>query len=195
MTRGNIKGSGIGEFAAWYLREVDADRMRAAVRRLPRELGSLLDADHDRLGLLASRWYPAEVVHGILDGMLEGMTPTQIEDLVLRAGAATVAGFRRGVYKILFSWLMTPERYGRLVQAAWQRNYDTGHVESTILGPRRHRGLVHGWASHHRFLCKHNVAVKAEIYRAMGCDNVRIEHRYCVEDGDDACGSILVWGE
>lgn len=192
---GRIRGSSVGEFAAWYLREVDEERMRAAARKLAPELRALIDVDHPRLGLLPSRWYPAGVVHGVLDGILEGVSQADAEALVLRAAEATVEGLRRGVYKILFSWFLTPERYGWLVQTAWERNYDTGRVEATILGERRHRGLVHDWASHHPFLCKLNVAVKAEIYRAMRCKDVRITERYCVCEGDRACGSILEWSE
>lgn len=192
-SRGRIKGSAVGEFAAWYLREVDPDRMRRAAASLAPELRALIDVDHERLGLLPSRWYPAEVVHGVLDGVVDGLSRPQTEELVLRAATATVDGLRRGVYRILFSWFLTPERYGRLVQTAWERNYDTGFVEATVVGERRHRGLVQQWASHHPFLCKLNVAVKAEIYRAMGCKDVRIAERYCVSEGDPACGSILEW--
>jgi hypothetical protein len=192
-TRGRIKGSAIGEFVAWYLREVDAPRMRAAALALPDEHRALLDIPHERLGLLPSRWYPAELIHGMLDGMLTGMAPGAIDALIERAGAATVDGMRRGVYKLLFSWFLTPERYGKLVQAAWERNYDNGWVESTILDARRHRGIVHEWSAHHPFLCRLNVAVKAEMYRAMGCKRLRIEQRYCVDDGDPSCGSIIAW--
>ncbi|MBC8072605.1 MAG: hypothetical protein IAG13_30060 [Deltaproteobacteria bacterium] len=193
--RGRIKGAAIGEFVAWYLREEDAPRMRTAALALPPEHRTLLVIDHERLGLLASRWYPAELIHAVLDGMLAGIDRAQVEPLIERAAVATVAGMRRGVYKLLFSWFLTPERYGKLVQAAWERNYDNGSVESTILDARRHRGVVHGWTAHHWFSCRLNVAVKAEIYRAMGCRGVRIEERFCVHDGDPSCGSVIAWEE
>jgi hypothetical protein len=190
---GRIKGSGIGEFVAWYLTTVDGSRLRKATAALPPEHAALIDPAHERLGLLASRWYPDALIHRLLDVMLAGMSKPEIDDLVQRAAVATVEGMRRGVYKILFSWFLTPERYGKLVQAAWERNYETGRVESTVIGVRRHKGVVVGWESHHWFLCRLNVAVKAEIYRAIGCKGVVIEQRYCRDDGDDACGSIIGW--
>jgi hypothetical protein len=72
-------------------------------------------------------------------------------------------------------------------------NYDAGRVENEVLGPRRHRGSVHEWNSHHPLLCRMHCAIKAEIYTAMGCKHAQIERRFCRSDGDPGCGSIIVW--
>lgn len=88
---------------------------------------------------------------------------------------------------------MTPGRYAKIVSRIWRLNYDTGYVETEVMGPTRHRGVVHDWAGHHPFLCRVNVAIKASIYRAMGCRGVRIESRSCINDGDASCGSIISW--
>ena len=121
------------------------------------------------------------------------MTAQEQLDLAFKAGEGSTDVLRNGVYKVLFGWFLTPGRFARLVKMMWKLNYDSGWVENVELGPKGHKGIVHQWASHHPFLCKLNVAVKVAIYRSMGCENVQIEERYCVSDGDDACGSIIVW--
>ena len=83
--------------------------------------------------------------------------------------------------------------YTRIANLAFRLNYEDGRVLNEVVGPTRHRGHVEDWASHHPFLCRMNVTIKACLYRAMGCKGVRIEERYCRSDGQPRCGSVIAW--
>jgi hypothetical protein len=89
--------------------------------------------------------------------------------------------------------VLTPGAYGKLANLAFRQNYGEGRVDNEVLGERRHKGVVHGWIAHHRFLCRLNVAVKRHIYETMGCKNARTEARFCRQEGDADCGSIVAW--
>ena len=192
-SRGKIKGSTVAAFIDWYTREVDAARLVEIVEALPEEYRSLVDVEDGRLHVLPSRWYPAEMIHTVLDALTSDMDPDERFEFAMRAGEGATEVLRRGVYKVLLAYLLTPSGYARIVSTLWKSNYDSGRVENESLDLGRQRGTVHDWASHHPFLCELHVAIKASLFRAMGCDNVEVEERYCIDRGDEMCGSILRW--
>jgi hypothetical protein len=190
---GRIKGAAIRDFIAWYAREHDFERLKSAIRQLPEEAQSAFDFTHGSLGVLPSTWFDASDVHRVLDILTEGLSPAAYDALARAAAHATVVALMSGVQKIIFTTFMTPGAYAKLANVAFHSNYDSGSVRNEELGPKRHLGTVHGWAAHHPFLCRMHVAIKLELYAAMGCSNVRIEKRLCRADGDQDCGSIIVW--
>jgi hypothetical protein len=143
--------------------------------------------------VLSSVWFDARDVHAVLDELTRGMTSAAYDALARDAGRATVQALMTGVQKIVFTNFMTPAAYSKLANLAFRLNYDAGQVFNEELAPHRHRGTVRDWVSHHPFLCRMNVAIKAEIYSTMGCENARIEQRFCRSDGDAECGSIIIW--
>jgi len=190
---GRVKGAAIRDFIGWYARTHGQDRLDRAVWSLPREQQEEFDLERARLGVLSSVWFPAEVVHGVLDDLTKGLDAAAYEELVESAAEATVKGLMTGAQRIIFSKLMTPSVYSRIANMAFRLNYSPGEVISEVLGPKRHRGHVEGWSGHHPFLCRMNVAIKARLYTVMGCQGVRIEERFCRLEGQDACGSVLTW--
>ncbi|HKU37330.1 MAG TPA: hypothetical protein VJR89_04265 [Polyangiales bacterium] len=194
-TRGRIKGAAIRDFIAWYAREHDLERLKRAIRQLPEQAQAAFDFNHGALGVLPSTWFEAADVHRVLDILTEGLSPAAYEELARTGGHATVQGLMTGVQRIVFTRFMTPGAYSKLATIAFRLNYDAGEVVTEELGPRRHAGNVLGWTAHHPFLCRMHVAIKVEIYAAMGCQGARIEQRYCRSDGDARCGSIIVWDE
>ncbi|MEZ4451640.1 MAG: hypothetical protein R3B09_19365 [Nannocystaceae bacterium] len=193
--RGRIKGNAIREFIAWYLSLGHREQLVAAIRRLELEEQALFDFDHRALGILPSTWYSGLTVHRVLDGMLEGMSRREVEALATAGGQVTADTMMTGLYKAIFTAVMTPSRFAKLANMAWRTSYDNGWVDNEVLGPGRHRAVVREWGGHHHFLCKLNVAVKARIYVAMGCQEVLVEDRYCVSDGRSECGSLISWRE
>jgi hypothetical protein len=138
-------------------------------------------------------WFPAEVVHAVLDGLTVGLEVKARDALAEAAAQATLKGLMTGVQRVVFSKLMTPSMYARVANLAFRLNYDSGTILNEEIAPRRHRGRVEGWAAHHPFLCRMNVAIKAGLYGVMGCPGVRIEERYCRSLGGAACGSVIAW--
>jgi hypothetical protein len=192
---GRIKGTAIRNFIEWYAKTRDLERVKQAIRTLPAQRQAAFDFSHGSLGVLASTWFDAPDMHRLLDHLTAGLSPDAYDAMAQEAGSATVRGLMTGVQKVIFARFLTPRSYGVLATFAFRHNYEHGTVKNVELGPRRHEGTVDGWIGHHRFLCRMNAAIKADIYRAMGCKNVRTEQRYCRGDGDAQCGSIIVWDE
>jgi len=138
-------------------------------------------------------WYRAELIHRALDEVRRGLTLDQVEHLARRAGRAMAEAKLSGLQRVLFSLIVTPEKYCKFVQRAWDLNYDNGTVEQRVLSPTCHEGLVSGWRSHHTLLCDLNGELKMELYRRMGCKDVREGHRRCISRGDSVCGSTITW--
>ncbi len=181
------------EFVAWY-GETHPGKLQEVINELPSELQAPFDAAHPTLGMLPSRWYPAPAVHAVVDSMLEGMRPADVEQLARAAGSTTVARMKdQGVYNLLFRWVLRPSNYSKIIQAMWTLNYDSGRLETINHGPSRQEGRVHDWNSHHPFLCRTNVAVKLNVWEAMGCTNAAIDEQFCISQGAPYCGSIISW--
>jgi hypothetical protein len=192
-TLGYIKGSATLEFLVWCRRDRGDARVREALGRLMREDRAHFDFDHDAYGLLPSMWYPARVMHHALDELTRGLDDAGLADLARRAGKALVDAKMKGLQRVLFTLFVSPEKYCKLVQRAWDLNYDTGRVEQIVLSDTCQDGRVTGWRGHHAFLCRLNGEVKAELFRRMGCKDVRQGPRRCVAAGDKYCGSTLTW--
>ncbi len=190
---GRIKGAAIRDFVAWYERTYGTTRLIAAVSSLPGPGQAEFDTERECLGVLASTWFPAAVVHGVLDHLTSHLTEAEEDDLAARAGEAVVKAMMTGVQRVVFSTLMTPRTYLKIANLAFHANFDTGRVLNEEAGPKRHRGHVEGWTSHHPFLCKMNVEIKKGIYGAMGCKRVKIDERYCRDRGGSQCGSVISW--
>lgn len=190
---GHIKGTAALEFLVWYREEYGRDRMAAVLDRLKPADRSTFDLQRDTLGLVPSMWYPAALVHRALDEVVRGLSLDQAEHLARRAGKAMADAKLRGLQRVLFSLIVTPEKYCKFVQRAWDLNYDNGTVEQRILSPTCHEGLVSGWRSHHPVLCDLHGELKVELYRRMGCKDIREGHRRCISRGDTVCGSTITW--
>lgn len=191
---GRVKGAAIREFLGWYVRTHGPASIERVILTLPPDQQALFDLGRARLGVLASDWFSADVVHAILDGLTRGLDPRAYDELAQAAADATLKGLMTGVQRVIFSKLMTLTVYSRIANLAFRMNYDSGTVLNEVVGPKRHRGHVEGWAAHHPFLCRMNVGMKAGIYTVMGCEGVRIEERYCRSEGQAGCGSLIAWG-
>lgn len=189
---GRIKGSAIRGFLLWYER-AHAERLAQAVAAIPPALGGELDLDRPALGILPSTWYSMELAHAVLDELVRDLSPSELDGLGTAGGEATVASMMHGVYRFLFTQVLSPARYGHVVGLLWKFSYDTGKVTNRELGPNRHQGIVSGWAGHHPLLCRMNIAAKRAMYVQMGGKNVIVETRSCITDGATSCGSIIRW--
>ncbi len=192
-TKGRVKGAAIREFIAWYARERGREHLVAAVSKLPPEDLEYFDLDHEALGILPSTWYPAAVIHRAIDNITDGLDDEQYAALAQDAGAATVRGMMTGLHKIVFTAVMTPKRFVRVVRNAWRLNYDSGRVDYDIPNQYTHQTFVREWKGHHRFLCALNFSARFTIYREMGCRGLEVRDRYCVDEGREECGGVLSW--
>jgi hypothetical protein len=87
----------------------------------------------------------------------------------------------------------TPERYVRYINNLWTMHYDTGTITVLAPEPGVHRVVYSGWAGHHPFICRMNMASSLTIYGAMGCKDVKYERIGCVSERGTNCENIVRW--
>jgi hypothetical protein len=187
---GNIKGAAFREFLVYYSRSISLTRVRDAVARTgARELSP----DRADFGILQNTWYRAELVHAILDRLMEGFNEAELAVLA-QAGANHVMGVTlRGIYKTLFSLVASPERYARHIPKLWRVHYDNGEPAVLSRGPSEHHITFMAWRSHHPLACRLNMAAALPIYQAMGCRDVHWHRTHCQSMGGSHCTCIVTW--
>ena len=191
---GRIKGAAFREFLAWYAATRSRPRVLAAIRALDPDAREL-DVERRDFGVLQSAWYRAELVHGLLDLLTDGMPEEELRVMAQDAAIHVMNTTLRGVYKALFSWFATPQRYARHVHKLWRVHYDTGMPIVLTLSSNSHRVSFVEWAGHHPFICRLNMSAAVPVYSAMGCKNVSWTRLRCLSQGGDSCASLVKWDQ
>ena len=146
---------------------------------------------------MASRWYPAQLVHVLVEAVVAGRSEAEQVALAARAAEVIMSRTLSGVYRFLFSTFATPELYARHSGKLWALHYDNGRVHIDNKPREGLHGVAHTrverWLSHHPFICKLNGASGKPIYEAMGCTDVRAETIACVSKGAAHCEFIVHW--
>lgn len=191
---GKIKGAAFRQFVLWWEENRGREQMLAAFDRMRiTEHRNLLDPEREALGILASRWYPADLIHALLDELTAGISRGQRLEMAEIAADAVMTATFSGVYKAVFVALASPPRMVAHIQRIWDMHYDSGKVTITPMSPREHSTCYSQWDSHHEFICQLNMASARPIYKAMRCQNVQIERVQCVSDGAPDCRFRVHW--
>ena len=192
---GRIKGLAFSEFLRWYGERHGRARIVSAIELLQDRYPDAFDVSRPGFGVLASHWYPAELVHALLDRITEGASPADLDDMALEAAQAIMSKTIRGAYRALFALLVSPARYAKYIGKLWNLHYDSGEIiiDKATLGS--HRMKYKGWRSHHPFICRMNMAAAFAIYETMGCEGVEVQRLGCISDGDACCENLITWVE
>lgn len=183
----------IREFALWHEERFGRERLSAAVHALAPLYPEALDAKREAYGLLASVWYPAPLVHALLDRLTEGVTDAELTRLAEDAANVIMGRTLRGVYRTMFRMFASPDRFLRFGHTLWGQHYDTGRNEIERCGASTHRVRYVDWRSHHHFICRMNMASSRPIYEAMGCRDVTYTPQGCVSGGAALCENVVSW--
>jgi hypothetical protein len=195
LANSHLKGSAFAEFIRWYERERGRDVLAAKVSILPDDMrGRLgLDPTKDSLGILASRWYDADAIAALLDAIVADAPPDQREHMARQAAHAVMQQTLRGVYRMLFQWLATPERYAGFAERLWRSYHDGGRMAVDQVTPTMAICTITDWPGHHPFMCAMCRASAEVIYTEMGCKHVICEREQCIDDGADHCRFVTRW--
>jgi hypothetical protein len=188
----SIKGSAFREAFRWFAETHGVERIAAAVRGLPAEMQGKLDPTKEGLGVLPATWYPAPMVHAVLDAVLAGSTTRQKQELAKQAGRATIERTLKGFYGAVFGALATPERYAKHSQKIWNLYHDNGRLE-IALSPGRAESRMIDWPGHHRFICDMHQHGARFIYESMGLDVTGSNRLECVATGGKLCRFETRW--
>ena len=190
---GRIRGSILRDFLRWYRDAKGSKRIAEIIESLEGEDRELFDPTDDSFGLAAREWYPAIVVHQIMDRMTAGMSDDEFEDFAREAALGVSELIQTGVYRTMFRFAFTPDRYATHIQKMWDRLYDSGRVRAEPVTDTEHRILVEDWRSHHPLLCRIQSLSRAENYRLMGCEGIELHRDRCVGEGADSCEVVMRW--
>lgn len=188
-----MKGATIRELFTWYEQTHGRERVRRMAARAPADLRALLDPDEPLVRILASTWYPARLVHSMLDTVTDGLTEAEVDKLARDCGRAFTTSKLRGVYKLLFARIVSPEMYASNIQRMWSLIHDTGERRIDIVGPGEARSVIANWPGHHRVLCQITVGTMCALLETMGCKSVDSERVSCVSGGAKECVSRVMW--
>lgn len=196
---GNVKGAVLREFVLFCEQHDDRERLTRALGALREAYPQDVAPARSGGGFLTSRWYPAELVHVLVDEVTKGRSAAAQQELAQRAAKVIMGRTLSGVYRFLFSTFATPDLYARHVNKLWGMHYDNGQVQIDNKPRDGVRSVAHQrvvrWISHHPFVCKLNAAAAIPIYEALGGRDVRYETIACVADGDVCCEWLVHWSD
>lgn len=188
-----IKGGAILELLAWYEDTRGASEMRALSRRLPPELGALVDPDRPVSGLLGSSWYPSRLVWALLDDLAANRSEAEVRRLVKEATRWAVRRGTKGLYGFILEKLATPEMYSLAVPRLWKQLHTTGERRMRVVGPGEAESAVSRWPGHHRHLCTLTIELMCAVFERMGLRDVTWERASCVAEGGAECVTRVRW--
>jgi hypothetical protein len=191
--KGRIKGVALRGFLSWYGANVHRERVVRAVQLAEQSFSEHFDVAQPGFGVLSSRWYRAEVVHGILDEITRHHAPSELTRLAEDGAQAVMNDLLKGVYRSIIGLFVTPDRYSRHGEKLWALNYDNGRPVFRSLAATEQHVTYRDWRSHHALVCRINMATALTLYTAMGCKDVRYRRLSCVSDGAAVCATSIHW--
>jgi len=185
-----IKGAAIREFLLWHAGKFGHDQTAQLVVGLPAALAAMVDPSQPALGILGASWYPATLVHPMLDRMAE-RAGHEGKELARDANREVVPRMIRGIYRVMFRAAATPELYARHVQRLWRRLHSTGERSIVLRAPGEAFSVVEQWPAHHPVLCWVTIYTMAYVFEAMGYRHWTVDRIACVSHGAGRCETVL----
>jgi hypothetical protein len=181
MAEAMMKGGAIREFFAWYQEKFGIENVREMARRVePAELRALLDPDDPIVNFLASSWYPARLVHAMLEIGMEGRTELEVERLSREAARYVVANGMGSAYRAILRRLGSPQIYARMIPRLWRQLHDSGDRSLVISEDGHATSKIANWAGHHPLVCMLSTALMCAIFEQMGRKNVKWTCVHCI---------------
>lgn len=188
-----MRGVLCGPFMQWLRDAIGSDELDRRVQEVVASSGRWqLRIDSEGLNFLPSRWYPASLVHAVVDAAFEGTSPTKKLSIAGNAGRFTYRRQLTGFQRAIFSMFLTPERFARHAPRAWRHNFATGEISFETSGHSQVTRYAQ-WQEHHPLICHALKLGRLELYAAMKLDSPRLQLGSC--DPAHGCWSQVYWGE
>jgi hypothetical protein len=193
MDEPKMKGGVIREFFDSYQKEHGIERVRELLPRVPPDLRALLDPDDPFRTILPASWYPARLVHAVLDAMTEGMSEEQIRTFVHDSNRVVMQRATSSAYRFFLDKLLTPEMYALAVPRFWKQWHTTGVRKMRIVRNGEAESIVAKWGGHHPVLCTVTIETMCSVFELMGKKDVKWVRTACVSSGAPECVTRLTW--
>jgi hypothetical protein len=190
VTEPKTKGAAIREMLLWHDQRYGHAATVALCERVPPHLRGMLDLTQPALGILGATWYPASLTYPMLDRVLEQYGGDGRE-LAAAVNRDLVPKMIKGIYRMIFQTVASPELYARHVHRIWRRLHTTGDRRMLIVAPGEAFSVVENWPGHHPFLCWTTIYTMAYVFEAMGYKHWSVERTACVSHGGERCETTL----
>jgi hypothetical protein len=184
------KGSTIRELLLWHDRRYGHEATVALLRDLEPAAMAMVNPTLPALGILSSTWYPMSVTHPMLS-RVEERCGNEGRDFAIEANREVVPRMIRGVYRVMFQTVMSPELYARHVGRLWRQLHTTGTRSMTIRAPGEAVSVLEDWGAHHPVACWMTIYTMANVFEAMGFKRWSVERLTCVGHGAARCETLL----
>ena len=175
-----------------YERQFGRDKLLAAVRTMPEPLRRGLDESHPVLGVLDGSWYPEEQRNAFFDAITADLALRPQQTLATAMAKTVMERSLRGLHRVIFALMATPERFVKQAQALWDVHHDTGRLRLRLLSPTSMEAVVLDWPTHHPFACMINHYACLVTLEAMGCADLT-ERRVCAFAEQRECTGVYYW--
>ena len=98
----------------------------------------------------------------------------------------------RGLHRMVFAIMATPERFVKHAQSLWNMHHDSGRLELRMLSPVSLEASVLDSPVHHPFACMLNHYGCAVTLEAMGCKGLT-DRRVCAFTERGVCSGLYYW--
>jgi hypothetical protein len=187
------KGAALTSFLEWYAALAGPVKLDAALDTIPEDYRRQLDRTQRSMGILPATWYPALLVHALLDAIVKQVGATDIDDFAERAGRAVTEKLIGGLYAGLFRSMASPDLYAKYAPKLWRSYYRMGRVEAEVVDSGETRVRMSEWPGHHPLVCDINRAAAGLIFQKMGCAKVESVRTRCVHGGQRYCEVVLTY--
>jgi hypothetical protein len=189
---GRTKGMAWAEMVRVYAGLHGRDKLLAALATMPKEWREGLDERHPTLGILDGSWYLEEQRNAFFTALTRDMTLHQKQALSRSFSKAVMERSLRGLHKMIFTIMATPERFVKHAQSLWDQHHDTGKLRMRQLSKTSVEAAVLEWPTHGQFACMTNHYSCMVTLEAMGCGDLT-ERRRCIDEGGPECVGVYYW--
>jgi hypothetical protein len=189
---GRTKGLAWAEMVRWYERTYGRAKLLAAVAAMPEHFSKGLNLQHETLGILDASWYLEAQRNAYFDATTAGLSLVQQQSMARALAAAVMRRSLRGLHRVIFNVMATPERFIKHAQTLWDVHHDTGKLRMKLLSPTSAEAAVLDWPTHHPFACMLNHYACVVTFEEMGCVDIS-DRRVCISEGAPECLGVYYW--
>lgn len=165
-----VKGLSFRSVLLWYASDKGHDELVRRTREFHPWVADALAIDEPACGVIVNRWYRADVVAALADTITRDVSPREFERIAQGCSEWVARDTIRGLYRVLFDWVATPNRFVKYGARVWANYYDHGSFILHAKGERSIEAVVTDWAAYHPFVFALTRKVVCMMFDNMGCE-------------------------
>lgn len=189
---GKTKGMAFAGTIRWFEQSFGRDKLLAAVAAIDAEWRERFDERHATLGILEGSWYPEAQRNAFFTAITADAPLLRRQSMARSCSEALMKRSLRGLHRVVFQVMATPERFVQRGQRMWDVHHDAGQLRLKLLSSNSLEAATVDWPGHHQFGCMLNHYSAALILAEMGCADIS-DRRVCISEGGKECLGVYYW--